>query len=221
MGGKDVSNVSLEIVINKVLCYVTTAVQSMKKDDIIRVCLSFYKEEDIILAKDLIYKTVGEKPKRRRHENKMLNEMHDLLDILKRCEESDIPLPKYVADSYDSLPPTSGFDVIADKMVSLNEEISLLKDEIRFLKESRLAENVANHDTVLIKEDILVIKGELRKLNHKLLGNEMRRSSLLLQSLDKPLLSASGKYENDNDEKVTGSVDAAVGLIDLDNDFCG
>ena len=34
----------------------------------------------IASSKDLIYKIVGEKPKRRRHENRMLNEMNDLLD---------------------------------------------------------------------------------------------------------------------------------------------
>ena len=186
VSGKSVSED--EIVINKVLCYVSTALHSMRNDDIIRVCLAFYKEDDIISAKDIVYELVGEKPKRRRHENRMLNEMQDLIDMLKKCEESGICIPKYVADSYDSLPPTSGFDVIADSIISLQKEISTLKEEINLLKEIRCAETVNNQDTNVMKEDIIVIKGELRKLNHKLLGNEIRRNSLLLQSLDKSLV---------------------------------
>ena len=114
--------------------------------------------------------------------------MQDIIDMLKKCEESCICLPKYVADSYDSLPPTSGFDVIADSIVSLQSEILSLKEEISFLKETRLTECVNSQDVAVMKEDIILIKGELRKLNHKLLGNEVRRSSLLLQSLDKSLM---------------------------------
>ena len=62
-----------EIVINKVLCYVSTAIHSMRNDDIIRICLAFYKEDDIIAAKDALYERTGEKPKRRRNENRMIN----------------------------------------------------------------------------------------------------------------------------------------------------
>ena len=118
----------------------------------------------------------------------MMNEMQDLIDILKKCEESGICLPKYVADSFDSLPPTSGFDVIADSIVSLQSEILSLKEDVSFLRETRLTESASSQDNAVIKEDIILIKGELRKLNHKLLGNEVRRSSLLLQSLDKSLV---------------------------------
>ena len=202
------SDAASEIVINKVLCYVSTAIHSMRNDDLVRICLAFYKEDDIISAKDIVYERVGEKPKRRRHENRMINEMQDLIDILKKCGESGISLPKYVADSYDSLPPTSGFDVIADSIVSLQSEISSLKEEISLLRESRLTESVSSQDNAVMKEDIILIKGELRKLNHKLLGNEVRRSSLLLQSLDKSLVLEKEKsihHENNETVVVRGS----------------
>ena len=128
----------------------------------------------------------------------MVNEMHDLLDILTKCEESGIALPKYVAYSYDGMPPTSGFEVIANSIVSLVDENTQLKEEIKYLKEERLNENTRYQDTALIKEDVLIIKGELQKLNHKLLRNELRRDSLLLQSVD-------DSFSNGLDKTAAGS----------------
>lgn len=171
------------LVINDVLCYVSTARHQMRRDDIVKVCLTFYSEDKIIKAKDLVFESFGEKPKRRRHENRMLNEVIDLLDILERCDEENFNLPKYVADSYDSLPPTSGFEVIAQSVVSLIDEISTLKREINFLTESRKNEISFNKDNVHIKEDLVIIKGEIRKLNQKLQGDEVRCSSLALMPL--------------------------------------
>ena len=176
-----------ELVINSVICYVSTARHVMNNNDIARVCLAFYKDEDIIRAKDLIYEIVGEKPKRRRHENRMMNEMQDLLDVLKRCEDSGIVIPKYVADSYNSLPPSSGFETVAHSLVSLIDEVSSLRKEIKVLKENRRADDIHQQDMIIIKEDLISVKGELRRLNHRLLGQEVRRNNLMLQSLDKSL----------------------------------
>ena len=39
-------------------------------------------------------------------------------------------------------------------------------------------------DICIIKEDNLVIKGEIRKLNHSLLKQEIRWNSILLESID-------------------------------------
>ena len=36
----------------------------------------------------------------------------------------------------------------------------------------------------MIKEDILTIKGEIRKVHHKLMNGEIRRESILLDSID-------------------------------------
>ena len=202
MAEKEKECSSIDIVIDPVLCYVSTARHSMRSDDIIRVCIAFYKDEDIINAKDKIYDIAGLKPKRRRHENRLVNEMQDLLDILKHCDENEFILPKYVSDSFDSMPPTSGFEVIAGCMRTFIDEITLLKEEVKFLKESRLSEDVSKDDSLHMREDIMAIKGELRKLNHKLMGDEMRRNSLVLQSLDKsPVISCtnnSGTKQTEN-----------------------
>ena len=92
---------------------------------------------------------------------------------------------KFVVDRYDGLPPSSGFEVIAHTMLTLNNEMKALKSEIESLRENRLEENQARQDTEIVKEDLLIIKGELRKLNHKIMSDEIRRDSELLESLDK------------------------------------
>ena len=86
-------------VINKVLCYASTARHTMRNDDIIRICLTFYKEDEILKAKDTLFQLTGEKSIRRRNENRMLNEMQDLMNLLKRCDDRGIVLPKFVVDS--------------------------------------------------------------------------------------------------------------------------
>ena len=70
-------------------------------------------------------------------------------------------------------------------MQSLIHEISNLKSEIESLKENRFTEEFRHQSNTLIQEDLLAIKGEIRKLNLRLMGDEVRRSSLTINSLDK------------------------------------
>ena len=86
----------------------------------------------------------------------------------------------FLADKYGSLPPTSGFEVVASSINSLLKEIADLRKEVTLLKTSRIEDETMKQDHQLFKEDLITIKGELRKLNHKLMGDEIRRSSLAL-----------------------------------------
>ena len=77
-----------KLLINNVLCYISTARDCMKADDIIRICSVFFKLEDINGAKDLLCDIVGEKGKRRRNENRMLHELQDIMEVLEKCDEN-------------------------------------------------------------------------------------------------------------------------------------
>ena len=79
------------------------------------------------------------------------------------------------------------------------DEIALLKEEIKLLKGSRLSVNIDKDDTLHMKEDIITIKGELRKLNHRLMGEEVRRNSLLPQSLENNTVVSTGRNGNENE----------------------
>ena len=113
----------------------------------------------------------------------MLHETEDILYILRKCDENKWQLPKFVVDSYDGLPPTSGFELIAQSLTSLNEEIVSSKKEIEHLKERRIEQDLASQDMTRIKEDLITIRGELRKINHSALQENVRRDSLLLDNL--------------------------------------
>ena len=170
-------------IISGVLCYASTARHALRNDDIIRVCLAFYSDEEIIRGKDILCDLIGEKSKRRRNENRIMHEAKDILDILRKCDDNKLKLPKFVVDTYDGLPPTSGFELIAQTLTSLNDEIVSLKSEIENLKDSRIEQGIVSQDMAMMKEDLITIKGELRKINHSVLKDDIRRDSLLLGNL--------------------------------------
>ena len=181
----------------------------MKADDIIRVCSTFFKSEDIITAKDLLCDVVGEKGKRRRNENRLLHELQDILSMLEKCDDGDVLLPKFVADSYNALPPSSGFEVIASHIISLMDEISSLKTEVAALKDARIGSDSARQENAIIQEDILEIKGELRKLNHKIIGENLRRDSLLLTSVEPTILATASATGSDEYQENKTRYDAS------------
>ena len=192
-------------IINGVLCYTSSARHSVRNDDIVRICLAFFKDEEIIKGKDVLCSIIGEKPKRRRNENKIMHEVRDILDILKRCDDTNCELPKFVVDSYDGLPPSSGFELIAQSLTALNDEILALRKEIEYLKDNRLEQTITIHDMGMIKEDLITIKGELRKINHKSLGDELKHSSLVLEQLQN-IRSAGDLNEKDVADNMCGMV---------------
>ena len=108
-----------------------------------------------------------------------------------------VQLPTYVADTYNSMPPSSGFEIVARTVQTLIQEISDLKHEISDLKKNRQSNEVRSQDNSLILEDIMVIKGELRKLNHKLISDDVRRSSIALNSLDESCINLRHRMSED------------------------
>ena len=198
--GEDLDQYSRSTVTDSVLCYVTTARNSRRNDDIVQACVSFYKKEEIVRANNLICKILGERPVRRRKEDKMVNEMQDIIDMIAKCDEDDkITLPIFLVDSFDGLPPTSGFELIGFQLVELVQELSFLKTEIQHLKEDRFNEKVYQQDSIIIKEDLLMIKGEMTKLNHKMMKDNIRRDSILLESLDDSSKKPADDYEGISD----------------------
>ena len=161
----------------------STARHCMRSDDIIRACLVFYKDEDITKGKDLLYEIGGERSIRRRNENRIIHELQDILDLFKKCDDNNRKIPKFVADTYNGMPPSSGFDIVAQAIQSLIQETADLKKEIESLKDGRNIQEVINHDNRIMQEDLLIIKGELRKLNHKFINDDMRRNSMVLDTL--------------------------------------
>ena len=118
-------------IVSGVLCFTFTARHSMRADDMVRVSHSFYKEEDINKAKDILFDMIKDPaksmPKRRRGKDKLIHELEDIIEMLKVCDDNNIGLPKFVVDSYNGLPPTSGFEFIGDYLAKMNDELATLR----------------------------------------------------------------------------------------------
>ncbi|KAK7080464.1 hypothetical protein SK128_019343, partial [Halocaridina rubra] len=55
---------------------------------------------------------VGEKSVRSRDNKQMMDELQDNMDMLVKCDEREIQLPKFVAESGDGLLPPSIVDSV-------------------------------------------------------------------------------------------------------------
>ena len=84
-------------------------------------------------------------------------------------------ISKFVCDSFDSMPPSSGFEIISLHLVALMDEIANLKNELKEIKDSGIRSNILIDDSTLIKNDLLQIKENIRDLKLKLYENEVRR----------------------------------------------
>ena len=86
MTGKEEEYVTSPIV-SGVLCFSSTARHSMRCDDIVHVCHSFYNEEDITKAKDILLEYVGDPPKaipkRRRGKDRNIHDLEDIIELLR------------------------------------------------------------------------------------------------------------------------------------------
>ena len=106
------------------------------------------------MQKMFFFSYSNERPVRRRGLNNTKNELQDIIDTFIKYQEENISHPKFVADSYDAMPPTSGFDLIANTFASLIDELNNLKEEISILKDSRIKNDIMSDDISCMKFDI-------------------------------------------------------------------
>ena len=123
--------------VNAVLCYISSVRQSYTEHAIISTHKSFFNGEKISKAKEILFQCSNEAITRRRGEGKIDPELNDLICFFRKLDEEQKPPPMFVVDRHDSIPPASGFEVIAEHIVGLMEEISNLKSEILSFKKAR------------------------------------------------------------------------------------
>ena len=147
--------------VNDILCFISTAISVKSNDFIINSCTAYYELTKIREAKELLFAYSNEKSIKRRGENCKKSEIQDIIEILRKYEETGVTIPKFLASSYDSMPPTTGFDLLAATLVDLIEQISSLKDEINSLKNLNKTNDITTADLNIIKDDIKDIKNSL------------------------------------------------------------
>ena len=92
----------------------------------------------------------------RRGDGRLKSDLMDILALFNKCELNNVQLPKFLADGFDTMPPMSGYEILAEHIVDLVTQVSELKQQVKTLNESALdikATNVAE-----VKEDLHDIK---------------------------------------------------------------
>lgn len=146
-------------VINGVLCYISSARQTYTDQVMLSVCLSYYDSEKISQAKEALYSFSDEACVVRRGDNKNKANIQDIINLYRKLDEDNTPLPKFLADRFDCMPPASGYEVIADHILQLMTEISNLSSEVSVLKATMSSPTSENLNDM--KEDIYDIKNIL------------------------------------------------------------
>ena len=88
----------------------------------------------------------------------MKNDLCDMLTLMRKLDENEVLLPVFLCDGYNKMPPAAGFEVVAEHIVTLMSEITLLRTEVTLLKN----ENPSN-SFIEIKEELKDIKLILNK----------------------------------------------------------
>ena len=146
-------------IVNGVLCYISTARHTLSEQTIVNVCQGFYSLESIREAKELIYTFTDDNFVSRRGDGKVKADLIDILSVVLKLDDGKKDIPKYLADTYKSMPPFSGFEVLAEYMISLMSEVASLKEEIVGLKST--LKDVKVSDMIDAKEELYDFKNIL------------------------------------------------------------
>ena len=130
-------------------------------DDCICNASAFYKSDAIKIAKELLFKICKEKITNRKNgkDNPAItSDIKDILNLLEKMESKRFLLPKFVADNFTSLPPSSGFLAMAKIMNAFRDEVSALREEVSQLRQAKEIGIKTIEDASDIKQDISDIK---------------------------------------------------------------
>ena len=104
-------------VINSVLCYISTARHTKTDEQIVQFCLPFYDLNIIREAKDVLFKYTEERNVKRRGDDCKKSELTDILQMFRKLDEDNVSLPTFVSDSFDSMPPSAGYDLLCPMII--------------------------------------------------------------------------------------------------------
>ena len=151
------------LVVNNLLCFISSTINSYDKEIITHQCASFYNENEITTAKSTFFSHLKIKPTWRKGENKSKLNIIDILDLM--CKTDDDNIPSYVADRYNAFPPIFGYESIANDLKALSVEIAEIKENLKN-QQVILSRNSENPELEVIKEEIIEIKKSLANFLH-------------------------------------------------------
>ena len=100
--------------IDGVLCFISSARQSYTETTLTSLCLSFYSSEKITAAKKVLLSLSNEPTVTRKGNGKARSNLTDILTLFNKNKQSGVHLPKFLADSFDAMPPVSEYKILTE-----------------------------------------------------------------------------------------------------------
>ncbi|XP_059054715.1 uncharacterized protein LOC131848795 [Achroia grisella] len=124
------------VVINELLAFVQNKADIMDEDSINRLCVTAFSEEEIALAKKLLFESVDTSRRKikRRKEGKSLRDLVDIIALIKETDPEIVPI--FVARELHKLPPVTFDHLDATKLL---RDIIKLQDDVATVKEKYIS----------------------------------------------------------------------------------
>ena len=94
---------------------------------------------------------------------------------LRSLDEENIVLPAFLSDGFNKMPPTSGFEILAQHIVGLVTEIASLKDKISELEQKDSSSNIS-----AVRAEIrglkVIVENKLKENDTSSVGRNKRNS---------------------------------------------
>ncbi|XP_045457801.1 uncharacterized protein LOC123668052 [Melitaea cinxia] len=144
---------SCNIVINEVLAFVCNKIDVMDEDSICRICETAFSENEITVAKNLLFDSIANSKKKvRKRKGKVVRDIEDIICCLKESDPEIVPV--FVARELHKLPP-----VLFDHL----DATRILKDLVKLRQDiDRMT------DIYATKEEVLELKQKCTSINNPL-----------------------------------------------------
>jgi len=111
--------------VSELLCFVTDKCNVLPVDDLVKICVDFYSESEIITARNIVDSVGARLPKRNRSSDRLQLTVED---IVKSVLDPSITLPEFHAKNLARLPPV---DVSHCDVSAILLELRALRAEVR------------------------------------------------------------------------------------------
>jgi len=136
---------------NEMLCFIRDKCKVLPFDDIVKICADFYKDEEVLAAKEMIERSMPDRLPKRQGLNKRKTTIED---VVKVCLNPNHVLPTYYAVDMARLPPVSATHC---DMSAVLLELQALRSEVREV-------NGLRNEIACLKQQIETLKGTVEVL---------------------------------------------------------
>ena len=147
---------------NAILSFLQSSRNVLPEDRIIELASAFYAENKVKEAKEAVFNLVEKPFTVRRRTNTCLNtavpNCRDVLALFEELEQDEVDVPVFVTKGYGTVPQGAGFEMLANVISSMRDEITQLRFECEQLKKDRESDVGLIEDATTIREEVADIK---------------------------------------------------------------